>query len=237
MKTLSILVPVYNEAPTVAALLERVTRVDLAALGLAREILVVDDGSTDDGAARIERFQREHPAAPVRLLRHAVNLGKGAAVRTALAVATGDICLIQDADLEYDPADYPLLLRPLLAGVSRVVYGSRWLAPRIPISGPLYALGGWLENKFLRLLYRTNITDIATCYKVIDTALLRDLRLESTGFEFCPEVTAKLLNRRETIVEVPIRYDPRHKRDGKKIRWTDFFIALYTLCRVRFQRR
>lgn len=236
MKTLSILIPVYNEASTVAPLLSRVVDTDLSRLSLTREIVVVDDGSTDDSAARVEEFLRARPEAPVRLLRHPVNRGKGAAVITALAAATGDICLIQDADLEYDPGDYPRLLAPLLAGVSRVVYGSRWIAPRIPMSGPLYALGGWLENRFLRLLYRTNVTDIATCYKVLDTALLRDLRLEATGFEFCPEVTAKLLNRHETIIEVPINYQPRHKRDGKKIRWPDFFIALYTLCRVKFRR-
>ena len=235
MKLLSIIIPCYNERATVARLLANVAAVDLSAIGMDKEILLVDDGSTDGTTQEIQRFAQEHPQAPLRVLTHPHNRGKGAAIRTALAEARGEVTLIQDADLEYTPDDYPHLLQPILAGVTRVVYGSRWLAPKLPISGPLYTLGGWLENKYLRLLYRTNITDIATCYKVARTDLLRDLRLEAEGFEFCPEVTARLLNRHEMIVEVPITYRPRKKHEGKKIRWTDFFIALYTLTKIRFR--
>ena len=204
MKLLSIIIPCYNERATVARLLEEVAATDLSAIGLDKEILLVDDGSTDGTDREIRRFAQENPQTLLRVLTHPHNRGKGAAIRTALAEARGEVTLIQDADLEYTPDDYPHLLQPILAGVTRVVYGSRWLAPTLPISGPLYTLGGWLENKFLQLLYRTNITDIATCYKVVRTDLLRDLLLEAEGFEFCPEVTARLLHRHEMIVEVPI---------------------------------
>ncbi len=235
MKLLSIIIPCYNERATVTRLLENVAAADLSVLGLDKEILLVDDGSTDGTAEELRRFAQENPQAPLRVLTHRRNRGKGAAIRTALTEARGEVTLIQDADLEYTPNDYPHLLQPILAGVTRVVYGSRWLAPTLPISGPLYTLGGWLENKYLQLLWRTNVTDIATCFKVVTTDLLRELRLEAEGFEFCPEVTAKLLNRRELIVEVPIAYRPRKKHEGKKIRWTDFFVALYTLTKIRLR--
>lgn len=235
MELLSIIIPCFNEQATVYRLLEKVAAADLSAVDMAKEILIVDDGSTDGTAAEIERFGHDHPETPVQVVTHPRNRGKGAAVRTALAEARGDICLIQDADLEYTPDDYPLLLKPIVAGVTRVVYGSRWLARTLTVSGPLYTLGGWLENKYLKLLYRTNISDIATCYKVFRTDVLREVQLESEGFEFCPEVTAKLLNRRELIVEVPINYRPRKKREGKKIRWTDFFIALYTITKIKLR--
>jgi dolichol-phosphate mannosyltransferase len=233
LERLSIIIPCYNERATVERMLERVVAVEI---GLEKQVLIVDDGSIDGTRERIEAFIMNHPAAGIELLSHERNRGKGAAVHTGLEAATGEICLIQDADLEYDPADYPALLAPILAGVTRVVYGSRWIGPRMELSGPLYAIGGWLENLYLGLLYRTNISDIATGYKVFETGLLRDLNLTTAGFEFCPEVTAKLLNRRETITEVPINYKPRKKSEGKKIRWIDFFIALATLTRVRWKR-
>jgi len=236
MKLVSIIVPCFDEEQTIYNLLELVTKVDLTELELAKEIIVVDDGSTDSSHAEIERFMRDHPKAEIKLISSKPNRGKGSAIREALGIASGEIILTQDADLEYSPSDYPLLLKPVVKDISRVVYGSRWLAPTIPISGPIYAVGGWLENKLLRTLYRTNITDIATGYKVFKTDLLKSLNVEAKGFEFCPEVTSKLLNRRELIVEVPISYKPRKKSEGKKIRWPDFFMAIYTILKVRCKR-
>ena len=237
MIRVSVIVPCRNEERTVFALLTRVARVDLSGMGVEKEILVVDDGSTDGSRGEVERFAGSRPDANVRLLTVNPGRGKGHAVRRALEAATGQIALIQDADLEYDPADYPELLAPIVAGRTRVVYGSRRLRSPMPMSGPLFALGGLLENELLHLLYRTTVTDIATGYKVLRMDLLRELALEADGFEFCPEVTAKLLNRGETIAEVPVRYAPRKKRDGKKIRWPDFFAAVWTLLRVRFRKR
>lgn len=235
-RTLTIIVPCFNEQRTVAQLLGKVCAVDLSSVEFEKEIIAVDDGSTDGTGREIEAFIQSRPGSEVRMLVHPVNQGKGASIQTALCEATGEICLIQDGDLEYDPEDYPKLLAPIARGLCRVVFGSRWLAPKMPISGPLYALGGWLENQYLHMLYRTNLSDIATGYKVFETQLLRSLCLESRGFAFCPEVTAKLLNRREPIFEVPIRYRPRKKKEGKKICWTDFFVALYTLTVHRFAR-
>ena len=232
----SILIPCYNEERTIYELLSRVVAQDLSSLGLEREIIVVDDGSTDSSRQRIERFIEDHPGESVKLISYSPNRGKGYAIRKALDVASGDIILIQDADLEYDPSDYRELLKPIVSGVAPVVYGSRWIAKEMPISGPLYAVGGWLENKFLRTLYRTNLTDIATGYKVFRAEIIRSLNLECEGFEFCPEVTAKLLNRGVRIIEVPIKYRPRKKREGKKINWKDFFKAIYTIARVRLKR-
>ena len=236
MALLSIIIPCYNERATVYELLRRVVEQDLSDLEIEREILIVDDGSSDGSRDEIERFATDHPDAPVRFLRHRANRGKGAAIRTALAETRGDFILIQDADLEYAPADYSALLRPVISGVSSVVYGSRWLAKDLPASGSLYAVGGWLINRFLGVLYRTNVSDVATCYKLFRAEVLHDLDLQCTGFEFCFEATAKLLNRRVFIVEVPIRYTPRKKREGKKVRLRDFFIAIATLVRIRFGR-
>jgi glycosyltransferase involved in cell wall biosynthesis len=236
LPTFHIIVPCFNEERTVAEMLRRIAAVDFAALGVRGRIIVVDDGSTDGSRAAIEDFLARRPDAPVELLASPQNRGKGRAIRQALERVGEGLVAIQDADLEYSPDDYPRLIRPLLAGVTRVVYGSRWIgADRLRMSGWLYSLGGLLENQFLHLLFRCNISDIATCYKVFDAALLKSLPLQAARFEFCPEVTALLLARGEPIIEVPISYDPRKKRDGKKIRWPDFFVALRTLWRVRRQ--
>lgn len=222
--TVSIIMPVYNERETIRAALDRVR-----ALDWPKEILVVDDASTD-GTAELLAAEEG-----IRLLRHERNLGKGAAIRTALAVAEGEVVVIQDADLEYDPQDIPRLLAPILRGEARVVFGSRFLAGRPPMRWANY-----LCNRLLalaaNLLYRAGITDEATCYKAIDTELLRSLKLQCRRFEFCPEVVAKLRRRGERIVEVPIRYTPRSFDAGKKIRWWDGVHALWTLVRYRFGR-
>ena len=236
---LSVIIPVYNEKNTLRELLERVQAQPLTWQGepVEREIVVVDDCSNDGGVDFLERDEGRAAFPDVSLIRHSVNRGKGAAIRTGLQRATKPIVLIQDADLEYDPADYPRLIAPLLDGQARVVYGSRFAG-----RGPLATLPGmhpanWLANKLLSwtasLPFFRKITDEATCYKVLDRALIDDLDLRAERFDFCPEVTSKVLRRGHTIVEVPIAYHGRGSNEGKKIRWTDAFHAWWTLIRYR----
>lgn len=224
---LSVIVPVYNEAATVAPLLDRVLSVPLP-----KQLIVVDDGSTD-GSVDLLKAWVNHP--DVILLRHPHNRGKGAAIRSGLAHAQGRFTLVQDADLEYDPRDYPRLLEPLLQGRADIVYGSRYLRPS-PGSRPcgrLFRYGVALLNLAVRLLYGLRLTDEATCYKVFPTDVLRAMDLQCERFEFCPEVTAKACRLSLVIAEVPIHYTPRTVADGKKIRWTDGWQALATLWKWR----
>jgi glycosyltransferase involved in cell wall biosynthesis len=190
------------------------------------EIIVIDDASTD-GTADLLSSDPE-----IVLLRHAMNQGKGAAIRHGIARVTGDIVIIQDADLEYDPQDYPSLAVPIRDGRCRVVYGSRFLAGR-----PRMALPNYVCNRLLaltaNLLYGSRITDEATCYKAFDARLLHEIPLTCMRFEFCPEVTAKVLRRGEKIMEVPIHYTARGCEAGKKIRWWDGVVAFWTLLRCR----
>jgi glycosyltransferase involved in cell wall biosynthesis len=229
MAQLSILMPCYNEVATIATVLRGVSSLDLRRFGLDKEIIVVDDGSCDGTAARIEAMLASLPT--VRLLRHARNRGKGAAIRTALAAARGEWCIIQDCDLEYSLDDYPALIRPLLAGAP-VVYGSRFLRCAWPSGMALQNLVGNLAlTSTANLLFGAGITDEATAYKAFRTSLLLGLDLRCERFEFCPEVTAKLALRRVRIVEVPISYRGRSKHSGKKVRWTDGVEAMATLVR------
>jgi glycosyltransferase involved in cell wall biosynthesis len=217
-----VLVPVYNERETIEEALRRVK----AAPG-EKEIIVVDDASTDGTLTLLEADPEIH------LIRHPVNRGKGACIRTALAAAAGDVVIIQDADLEYDPEDYPLLVEPIRRGEARVVYGSRFLRGRPPMRWP-----NLLCNRLLalaaNLLYGAGITDEATCYKAFDAALLKELPLDCRRFEFCPEVTAKVRRLGIRIHEVPIRYTARSFDAGKKIRPWDAVDAFRTLLRYRF---
>jgi glycosyltransferase involved in cell wall biosynthesis len=222
---LSVVIPVYNEERTVEALVRAVR----AAAGpdLQIEIIAVDDASTDGTAAALESL-----AGPdLLLLTHPANRGKGAALRTAFARATGEAVLVQDADLEYDPADYPRLLEPLRAGAP-VVYGSRILGGNAR-SYHRYYYGGRLLTWIFNVLYGGRLTDLTTCYKAFRTGTLRSLPLTCTRFEFCPEVTALLALRGIPIREVPIAYRPRSLKEGKKIRWTDGLEACRTLVRLR----
>ena len=224
---LSVIVPVFNERGTVAELLDRVDRVPLE-----KEIVVVDDGSTD-GTREILRAFAGRPGFTV--LHHERNGGKGRAIRTGLAAATGDVVVIQDADLEYDPGDFVAMIRPFQEGRAQAVFGSRRLRrENKQYSGAIYYAGGIFLSWVTRLLYGVKITDEPTCYKMVDAKLLRSLGLTSERFEFCPEVTAKLARRGVPILEVPITYRPRHKDEGKKIGWRDAVEAVWTLLKYRF---
>ena len=225
---LSVIIPVYNEAATLNEIIHRVRSIDLVF-----EIVVVDDGSADESPAILEKLQNSDQP-PLTILRHQRNRGKGAAIRTGLEAVTGDLVLVQDADLEYDPADYPALLAPFKNPSTEVVYGSRNLQ-RNPKSTWTFYWGGRLLSWVTNVLYGSRITDEATGYKVIRTTLLREIGLETDGFEFCPEVTAKLLQRSVPIYEVPISYHPRSWAEGKKIQWFDGVIAVWTLLKYRFQ--
>ncbi len=227
---LSILIPVYNEESTVGEVIEQVLAVELP--GIEKEIIVVDDGSTD-GTAEVLKKEQSENADLVTVYSSRQNFGKGMAIRIGLKYATGDITLIQDADLELDPKEYGILLTPILGGRASVVYGSRFLSGtnRIPWKS---RLAERILTLLIRALYGVRITDEATAYKAFKTEVLRDLDLHCIGFEFCPEVTAKLLKRGHTIIEVPITYQPRTRVEGKKIRFLrDGLIAFYTLLKYR----
>ncbi|MGH9005940.1 MAG: glycosyltransferase family 2 protein [Acidimicrobiia bacterium] len=218
-------VPAYNEEPTVKEVLERL-------YPLVDEIVVVDDGSTDGTRDVLPQLED----STVRVFLHAENRGKGAAIRTGLAHATGDLVLIQDADLEYDPDDWPRLLAPVLKGKAKVVYGSRFTGERRNM-----LFWHWVGNRFLTLvtnvLYDTTLSDMETGYKLFDRSVLDGITLTSDRFGFEPEVTAKVLRSGERIYEVPISYTGREIHEGKKITWRDGFTALWTLLRCRVRSR
>jgi dolichol-phosphate mannosyltransferase len=221
----SVIVPVYNEAAHVQDLLQAIQ-----ASPVKKEIIVVDDGSTDGTRETLEAMTL---ADDVTVVFHETNCGKGAAIRTALEYARGEYVLIQDSDLEYDPQDYSALLRPLEMGQANVVYGVR---PDRPERGLRFFLGAKLLTHLANLLYGAGIHDEATCYKVFRRSLIGRVSLECRRFEFCPEVTAKLSRMGERIAEVPIRYKPRSTGEGKKIRHSDGWLAIWTLLRYRFSR-
>jgi glycosyltransferase involved in cell wall biosynthesis len=229
MPTLSVVVPVYNERATVAELLRRVAAAPLPD-GLALEVLAVDDGSTD-GTRELLRELAAAGEPPFRLVEQPENRGKGAAIRRGFAEATGDVLLIQDADLEYDPRDYPTLLGPILEGEADVVYGSRFLG------GPHRVLFFWhyVGNRFLTTLSNMftdlNLSDMETCYKVFRREVLAGLELRSNRFGIEPELTAKVAKRRPRIYEVPISYRGRTYAEGKKIGWKDGFAAIWAILR------
>ena len=227
-RTLSVIVPVFNERNTVAEILRRMRRVELP---VDLEIVVVDDASSDGTEKIVDTLED----STVRVVRHPVNRGKGAAVRTGLGYARGDLVLVQDADLEYDPEDWPRLLAPILKGKARVVYGSRFTGER---KNMLFL--HWVGNRFLSLvtnvLYNTTLSDMETCYKLFDRQVLEGITITSNRFDFEPEITAKVLRRGHRIYEVPISYSGREFHEGKKITWRDGIRALTTLVRERFRK-
>lgn len=229
---LSVIIPVYNEEQTIDEVIARVSAVDLP--GIEKEIIIANDGSTDGTRGIIDA--RKWPAdAPVHVYHSPINLGKGAAVRIGLAFATGEVLLVQDADLELDPSEYGRLLEPLTAGRADVVYGSRFLQ-----HNPGVARRTRTANRFLtfltNVLFGGRLTDMETAYKVMRKEALAGIRLRTVGFDIEPELTAKLLLAGRRIVEVPISYKPRTKDEGKKMRWIDGVDAIYTLLKCRFTR-
>jgi len=226
LEKLSVIIPVYNEESTVREVIERVK-----ALALPKEIIVVDDGSTD-GTQGILREEGEDDI--VRVYTSPTNFGKGAAIRIGLSFATGNVVLIQDADLELCPEEYPRLLEPILSGRTNVVYGSRFLHASRGIPWRTRVANRWLA-RWCNLLYRSRLTDVSTAYKVFRTEAIQRVTLRSVGFEFCAEVTALLLRGRERIEEVPVGYHPRTRAQGKKLNYlTDGARAAWCLLRLRF---
>ena len=224
---LSVIIPVFNEKDTIDAVIHRVREIDV---GMEKEIVIVDDGSQDGTQDVLKNL--DYP--DTKAFFHSKNQGKGAALHTGFSNANGDIILIQDADLEYDPADYPTLLKPILDGRADVVYGSRFLG------GPHRVLFFWhyVGNKFLttlsNMLSNLNLSDMETCYKVIKKDLLDRITLKSKRFGFEPEITIKLAKLKAKIYEVPISYSGRDYSEGKKIGWKDGFAAIYHILRYKF---
>ena len=222
---LSVIIPAYNEEATISEVIDKVRAVDLP---VEREIIVVDDGSTDHTVEILE--QRQQDVTFVHFSR--INFGKGAAIRIGLTYVTGDIVIIQDADLELDPNEYKLLLQPILTDQAQVVYGSRFLQ-----ANPLISRRTIIANKFLtwltNVLYQAHLTDMETAYKAFQAEIVTGLQLTCHRFEFEPEVTAKLLQAGYRIREVPVSYNPRTADEGKKINWRDGVTAIWTLLKYR----
>lgn len=226
--TLTVIIPCYNEVDYIDQVIQNVE-----AVGRADEIIVVDDGSVDGSREVLHRIEAEN-RPHLRIFYHERNQGKGAALVTGFKAATGDVLLIQDADFEYDPREYGILLKPIEEGITDVVYGSRFLG------GPRKAMNFWnmVANKGLTLstniLYNAILSDMETCYKVFRREVVADMNIRARGFEFEPEITAKILKKGLRIYEVPISYNGREWAEGKKIKWTDGPFALWTLVKYRF---
>jgi glycosyltransferase involved in cell wall biosynthesis len=227
---LSIVIPAYNEGPTIHYILDRIKEVKLVA-GIKKEVIIVNDCSKDDTEDSILRYQKENPELNIQYFRHEVNKGKGAALHTGISKATGEFLIIQDADLEYDPEEYNLMLAPVLRGSADVVYGSRFMG-----GNPHRMLFFWhtIGNNFLtflsNLFSNLNMTDMETCYKMFRTSIIQGIELKENRFGFEPEVTAKIARvKRIRIYEVGISYYGRTYEEGKKIGWKDGFRAIYCI--------
>ena len=223
---LSIIIPFYNEIKTIGAIIDRIT----ALKDIDKEIIIVDDFSKDG----TREFLKKLSTPGIKVYFHEKNVGKGGAIRTGLKNMTGDAVIIQDADLEYDPAEYGLLLKPIFEGKTKVVYGSRFLGNRNEGPYITHYMATLLLNLMVRVLYGAKITDEATCYKLFTKDVIESVNLKCERFEFCPEVTAKVLKKGYKILEVPISYSGRTFDEGKKINWRDGVEAIWTLIKYRF---
>jgi glycosyltransferase involved in cell wall biosynthesis len=228
--SLSILIPVYNEE---ALIEEQLRRVAAEPLELSKEIVIVDDGSQDQTLAAIERFRAANPELAIQLFVHEQNRGKGAAVRSALELATGDLVIIQDGDLEYDPRDYPALLGPILDGRADAVFGSRFLGGPHRVLYFWHSVGNRLLTTFSNIMTNFNLTDMEVCYKAMRREVALNLNLRSERFGIEPEITAKLARGRWRLYEVPITYAGRSYEEGKKITWRDGMAALWHIVYFR----
>jgi len=223
---LTVIIPIFNEVKTIQMILARVQ-----ATGMADEIILVDDGSSDGTRAVLAELDGKQG---IKVILHEKNQGKGAAVRTGIQAARGDVILIQDADLEYDPRDYPVLLKPIQEGLANVVYGSRFLGGPRRVTMFWHMLANQLLTLATNLLYNTILSDMETGYKVFRSKVVEGMKLRANRFDFEPEFTAKILKRKEHIYEVPISFNPRDYAEGKKIKLQDAFTAIWALVKYRF---
>ena len=223
---LSVLIPAYNEINSIDTLLEKIQ-----AVPLTKEIIIVDDGSTDGTREHLATYES---TPNIQVIYHTQNQGKGAAIRTAIQYMKGDIAIVQDADLEYEPQDYLFLVEPIVQGKEKVVYGSRFLKPENRHSYMSFYIGGQVVTILANVLFNQRLTDEPTCYKVFEANFLRSIPLECTRFEFCPEITAKVAKRGIRIKELAISYYPRSIAEGKKISWLDGIEAIWVLLKYRF---
>ncbi len=235
---LSIIIPAYNEEATIHHILDKVLAVELIG-GLSKEVIIINDASADDTKGAIERYQQQHPSFPITYFEHERNQGKGAALHTGIRIASGEYLIIQDADLEYDPEEYNILLKPILGGQADVVYGSRFMGGK-----PHRILFFWhsIGNKMLTFLSNSltnlNLTDMETCYKLFRTEYVQSLTLKEKRFGFEPEVTAKIARiPKIRIYEVGISYYGRTYEEGKKINWRDGFRAIYCILKYNIWSR
>ena len=237
MPILSILIPAYNEGRTIHHILNKVKAVELIG-GYTKEVIIVNDCSKDNTEEAIQSYIQQNPELIINYFKHEVNKGKGAAIHTAIAIATGDVCIVQDADLEYDPEEFNILLKPIIDGFADVVFGSRFMG-----GNPHRVLFFWhtIGNKFLtflsNMMTNLNLTDMETCYKMFKTEIIQSISLNEKRFGFEPEVTAKIAKvPKIRIYEVGISYYGRTYEEGKKIGWKDGFRAIYCILKYRFIR-
>ena len=230
---LSVIIPVFNEEKTILELLKKVKKADIQKI--EKEIIIIDDGSTDKTRDILRKIKSNKTKDKnIKIIFQDKNYGKGFAIRTGIKHSTGEIIIIQDADLEYNPDEYYKLIKPILEKKAEVVYGSRILNKNNKISSLGFYLGGKFLTFLTNLLYNTKITDEPTCYKIFKKNILKSIDLKCKRFEFCPEITAKIAKNKIKILEVPISYNPRHKNQGKKIKVRDGIIEIWTLFKYRF---